>query len=37
MAPVFAKAMDFDGGEYGEGVLSGVVLHVRPGNVCAIS
>jgi len=40
MAPVFGKAMDFDGGEYGEGILSkfsflstrNVALPFSPGN-----
>lgn len=40
MAPVFAKAMNFDGGEYGEGVLSkytflqsrNIALPYTPGN-----
>ena len=40
MVPIFAKAMDFDGGEYGEGVLSrhtffqtrNVALPYTPGN-----
>jgi endonuclease/exonuclease/phosphatase family metal-dependent hydrolase len=40
MAPVFGKAMDFDGGEYGEGILSkfsfistrNVALPFTPGN-----
>lgn len=40
MAPVFAKAMKFDGGEYGEGVLSkysflqtrNIALPYNPGN-----
>lgn len=40
MAPLFGKAMDFDGGEYGEGVLSkysffktrNVALPCTPGN-----
>ena len=40
MAPVFGKAMDFDGGEYGEGILSkfsfistrNVPLPFSPGN-----
>jgi endonuclease/exonuclease/phosphatase family metal-dependent hydrolase len=40
MAPIFGKAMDFDGGEYGEGILSkfsfistrNVALPYTPGN-----
>jgi endonuclease/exonuclease/phosphatase family metal-dependent hydrolase len=40
MAPIFGKAMDFDGGEYGEGILSkfsffstrNVALPFTPGN-----
>jgi endonuclease/exonuclease/phosphatase family metal-dependent hydrolase len=40
MAPIFARAMDYDGGEYGEGVLSkhtfiqtrNVALPFTPGN-----
>jgi len=40
LAPLFGKAMDFDGGEYGEGILSrytflrsrNVVLPFTPGN-----
>ena len=40
MAPIFGKAMDFDGGEYGEGILSkfsfistrNIALPFTPGN-----
>lgn len=40
MAPIFGKAMDFDGGEYGEGILSkfsflstrNITLPYTPGN-----
>lgn len=40
MAPIFGKAMDFDGGEYGEGILSkfsflntrNIALPFSPGN-----